>query len=173
MNNLMIKDTEYIDKGHDIKSDQVYIIWLMIAHARDALHTIRKRELKKYGITPAQAGVLLRIKMLENNATPAELARWSFRKPNSMTIILRRMVQKGLITKTCDQYKKNLQRISLTEKGEAAFQSSQNRESLIKVMSGLTEEQLEQLQFSLQTILQTAGKRLKNRFGKFDYTLYR
>jgi MarR family 2-MHQ and catechol resistance regulon transcriptional repressor len=161
-----------IDNKCRAKVDRGFSLWLMIAHTRDVIHLLRKRELGEYGITPQQAGILRRIKQLDNNATAAELARWQFRKPNTMTIILRRMIQKGLIVKRNDKYRKNLQRISLTKKGEEVFQRATKRESIKNIMSELSEEQLEKLWTFLKIILETGSKQLKTKVNIIDYILY-
>ena len=148
----------------------MYTLWLMLANARDAIQELRKKELRKYGISPQQAGILFRIKILGGNTTPAELSRLSFRKANTTTVILKRMTVNGLVKKRIDRKRKNSKRITLTEKGERLYQIATRRESIYKAFSGLSKEQLEQLHDILQIILNTSGKQLKVNFEKF-YTL--
>jgi DNA-binding MarR family transcriptional regulator len=62
----------------------------------------------------------------------------------------------GLIRKTKDLHKKNLVRVSITEKGEAAYKHAVNRKMIQKVMSSLTAEQRKQLTTSLE-LLRTKG----------------
>jgi len=78
----------------------------MIRQTSDALIKVRQKELKKFGITPEQSGALAVIYALEGQATAAELSRVLFRKPNSMTILLRRLEKQGMIKKTLTNIKK-------------------------------------------------------------------
>ncbi len=132
----------------------------MMKQATDALFKVRQKELKKFGITPEQSGALAVIYALEGQATAAELARILFRKPNSMTILLRRMEKQGMIKKTPDKRQKNIIRLSLTPKGRQAHMRSTKVNSAGRIFSKLSETRQRQLWTSLEKIRDQALKSL-------------
>lgn len=136
--------------------DRNYNLWLLLHQVSDIIFYAREQELQEYKIPGMQAEVLFAIKAIGDKATPAEIARWLFRRPHSVSGIIDRMTKAGLVTKSKDLERKNLIRISLTEKGEAAFAQALKRKSINNIISALNEEQKKQLQ-SLLDILRTKG----------------
>ena len=103
------------------ENDTDFALWILINVAREFVHDIRDKELKKNGISVRQAGILYAITHdLKDYAKPSDLARVSNRKPNSISPLIDRMERKGLIKKDKDLQKKNVIRITLTEKGKEA-----------------------------------------------------
>ena len=72
-------------------------------------------ELKKHDISPEQAGVLVIVASLGDNATPSEISRWLLRKPHTLSSIINQMVNKGLINKDHHPKQKNMVIIILTK----------------------------------------------------------
>ena len=104
------------------------------------MYKARTRELFQYGITPAEAAVLVIVQAIGEKATPAEISRWLFREPHSISGLLARMEKQGLVRKVKDLDRKNLVRVVITEKGQQAYQQSTKRESIHRIMSSLSEE---------------------------------
>jgi DNA-binding MarR family transcriptional regulator len=100
---------------------QKHQILSLLRLTADAAHRVREFELQKYGISPQQAAALICIHSLHDQATPAELSRWLFREPNSITILLNRMHKLGFIEKKADTKKRNQIRLSLTPKGYETY----------------------------------------------------
>ena len=125
--------------------DQDFELWVLLHQTRDAIFRARDKELGQYGISTMQAGVLFIINAIGNEATPTEVARWLFREPHTVSSLLNRMERDGLVSKTKDLQKKNMVRVTLTEKGRSAYNESLKRKSINKVMTSLSEE--ERLQF--------------------------
>lgn len=145
----------------DILADNEYhAIWLLLYQTRDAIYKARVRELNKYNLSPRHTAVLSTIKAIGDRATPAEISRWLFRKPHSVSGILQRMEKDGLINRVKDLERKNLVRVIITEKGEQAFQNSSQRKSIHKIMSSLTLEEQQQLGLLLDKLWQKAIKKL-------------
>jgi DNA-binding MarR family transcriptional regulator len=132
----------------------------MMKQTTDALFKVRQKELKKFGITPEQSGALAVIYALEGQATAAELSRILFRKPNSMTILLRRLEKQGMIKKTPDKRQKNVIRLSLTVKGRQAHMSSSRVNSLGRILNKLSDAKQRQLWTSLEKVRNQALKNL-------------
>ena len=108
-------------------TDQDYRLWVLLHQTRDAVHIARKKELGRFEISTIQAAALFIIQAIGEQATPAEISRWLFRKPHSVSGLLNRMEKEGLVKKTKDLDKKNLVRVTLTEKGRQAYNHSLKR----------------------------------------------
>jgi DNA-binding MarR family transcriptional regulator len=98
------------------------------------------------------------VQAIGEKATPAEITRWILRKPHTVTELLKRMEKEGLVTRTKDLERKNMVRISITEKGRQAYQKSTERKSIHKLMSSLSQEERQPLMASL---VKLRGKALK------------
>lgn len=146
--------------------DRDYNLWVLLHQTRDATYNAREKELRQYGISPMEAAVLFIIQAIGDEATPAEISRWLFRKQHSVTALLVRMEKKGLVKKTRDLARKNMVRVTITEKGNQAHSNSANRDSIHKTMSTLSEEEHRQLSASLLKVRDVALKEIK-----IDYEL--
>ncbi len=62
-----------------------------------------------------------------------------------ISYILNRMERDGLLRKAKDLDRKNMIRVSLTEKGKQAYYLSTKRESIRQAISALSEEEYQQL----------------------------
>ncbi|MFC1906648.1 MarR family winged helix-turn-helix transcriptional regulator [Chloroflexota bacterium] len=126
-------------------TDKDYALWWLVLQARRAMHKVRSKELHKYGVTPEESAVLFVVKTIGDTATPAEISRWILREPHSTSGLLERMRKKGLIDKTKDLDRKNVVRVTLTDKGQKTLEDSSGRESVYKVLSYLSLEERQQL----------------------------
>ena len=141
-----------------LTEDYDYNLWVLLSQANDVVFNAREEELSQYGIPAMQARVLFLINSIGSETTPAQISRWIFRKPHSVSGILFRMEDAGLIKKTKDLHKKNLVRVTITEKGQQIFEKSLKRKSVHKIMSVLTDEERQQLQ-SIALKLRAKGLR--------------
>jgi len=124
----------------------------------------REKELSKYGITPRQAAVLFIVKVInatEGEATPGKVSRWLLRESHTVSRILTRMENEGLVSKTKGSGKKNEINVTLTEKGEQLYKQSLKRESIKEIMSCLSEEERQQLDSSLEKLRNKALQNLE------------
>jgi len=131
---------------------ETYRIFHLLRQAADAIHRAREIELKKYNLSPEQAGALVCIRSLGNTATPAELSRWLFRERNTITILLKRMYKLGLIKKRADTRRKNIIRLSLTKKGYEAYEHAVEFEAFKTVIDTLPERKRKQLWSLLELV---------------------
>jgi len=141
--------------------DEDFKLWGLLGQTADVVLRVRWKELNRYGISPIEAGVLFAIQAIGERATPAEITRWLLREPHTVSELLNRMEKEGLVTKTKDLERKNLVRVSITEKGRQAYRQSTKRKSIHKVMSTLSEEERRQLMASLEKLRNRALKELK------------
>jgi DNA-binding MarR family transcriptional regulator len=141
-----------------ISDEMKYRLWILLNQASCALTRQRDIELKKYGFSVEESGILHVIQIAGGNATPAKIARYIIRKPNSVSRIVSRMEKKGLVRKSNDSKLKNQVRITLTDKGYQAYKNSTKKRSIIKVMSCLPEETQQRLFTDLMKLRDKALK---------------
>jgi DNA-binding MarR family transcriptional regulator len=124
---------------------------------------IRGKELIGHGIAAMHAAVLDTVLEIGKKATPAEIARRLVREPHTISNLLNRMEKQGLIRKVNDLDKKNLVRVVLTQKGRDTYAKISKRDSLVSLMSNISDDEYNQLVEKLQKILTNAynilGKR--------------
>ena len=129
-----------------------WYLWMLLIRTHDTMQKARENELKQCDLSLAESGVLFIVDTIKDRATPAEIARWSFRTPHSISELLTRMVKDGLVKKVKDLDRQNWVRIVMTEKGRQAYDQSSRRESIRKIMSILSDEEHEQLSQLLEKI---------------------
>jgi DNA-binding MarR family transcriptional regulator len=117
----------------------------LLFQTRDLMVNIKRKELRKFGITIEESAVLIHIKKLGDKATPVELSRLLLRKHHSITGLLLRMEKKGLIVRNKDLKRKNMIRVSMTEKGEKLCQAAKKEDSLNRMIDVLSDEQKQEL----------------------------
>jgi DNA-binding MarR family transcriptional regulator len=97
--------------------DQDRELWGITQQATQAMLRARDAELRPIGITSAQAAILYFVKVIEDPVTPAMLSRWLVREPHTVSAILSRMEKHGLVNRAKDLPRKNIVRVTLTERG--------------------------------------------------------
>jgi DNA-binding MarR family transcriptional regulator len=133
-----------------------FAAWVLLRQACDAICIARDAELRNYGISTVEAGCLLIIKV-----TPAEIARYLFRRPHSVSGLINRMERKGLVTKNKDLPRKNQIRVSITDKGEKAYSQSTKRRSIARIFSTLNGEEIKQFTLYLKRLRAETLKEIK------------
>ena len=132
--------------------DLYWQAWAVLVQTRHRLHETLKKAMEPLGVSPRQAAVLMIIEGIDGPATPAEISRWLNRERPSVSVLLERMKRKGLIEKTKDFNRKNLVRVTLTEKGKETIDALMEMKIVAPIFSTISEEQLQQL-MSYLTIL--------------------
>ena len=100
------------------------------------------------------------VKAIGEEATPAEITRWLVREPHAVSMLLSQMERKGLVRKTKDLERKNMVRVTLTDKGEEALRQAQMSETISKVMSCFSPEEQDCLREYLLTLRSKALQEL-------------
>ncbi len=142
----------YSDIDHDL--------WVLLAHARYAVYRSREKELQRYGVSPEQAGILFMVQALGSRATPSEISRFILRQPHTVSALIERMEEKGFVKKVHDLDKKNLVRVSITEKGQKVYEYSTKRGPIHRIMSVFSDEEKDQLRVLLERLHIQARKEL-------------
>jgi DNA-binding MarR family transcriptional regulator len=136
----------------DVAADPDYELWVLLHQATDAIAGAREDELRKFGISMMQAAVLFIVKAIKGPATPAEISRWLFREPHTVSGLLNRMEKQGLVKKVKDLERKNLIRVEITDKGEEGYRRSRGLQSIHRILSSLSQEERDNLRASLRTL---------------------
>jgi len=142
----------YSDADHDL--------WILLTHTRYAIYRSREKELLRYGVSPEQVGVLFIVQALGNRATPSEISRYILRQPHTVSALIERMQKKGFVKKSHDLDKKNLIRVSLTEKGQKVYENSTKRGPIHRIMAVLSDQERIQLRGLLEKLHTQARKEI-------------
>jgi MarR family transcriptional regulator, organic hydroperoxide resistance regulator len=146
---------ENIGLLHD---DKDYNLWWLITRTYRLINKARTKEVfQTYRLTGAESAALFAIKLIGNDATPSRISRFLLRTPHSIGSLLERMAKEGFVKRVKDMKRKNLVRVTLTEKGNQVYEQAANRQSIHKIMSVLTDEE-RRLLFDCLTKLQKSAQ---------------
>jgi len=96
-------------------------LWLLLRRVGDALARCQDLVFSKYGLTTEQFGVLTSIKS-RGPLRVTDVASILERTPNSISMLIDRMVKAGLVRRTRDRKDRRVVTVSLTSKGETAVE---------------------------------------------------
>ena len=126
--------------------------WRLLHNTVLEANKARQKELSQYNISTSQAAVLDCIKYHNNDATLTQVARWLLRESQSISTLVSRMENRGIIRKSIDPNRKNVIRISMTNKGEELYKQVVKRESVVNILSTLSQKELQQFTSYLKKI---------------------
>jgi len=96
-------------------------LWLLLHRVRDALVACEDSIFKEYGLTTEQFAVLASVKSRGGSLRPVDLALILERSPNSVSMLVDRMVKAGLVKRTRDRKDRRVVNVTLTNKGADAL----------------------------------------------------
>jgi DNA-binding MarR family transcriptional regulator len=133
-----------------------YNLARLLQQAADAMRRARQRERGGIGVSTIEAATLITIRDLGHQAKPSRIAECVVRQPNSMTALLQRMEQDGLVTRSHDLERKNWVRIELTAYGQEVLHRVSERTSVRSVFGSLPASERECLATALIHLRQRA-----------------
>ena len=136
----------------NVATDRDYELLVLLHQTCDAMLRARGNDLKQIGISRRQAAVLFIVKAVTVAATPAEVSRWLFREPHTVSELLNRMEKHGLVRKIKNLERKNMIRIVITEKGEQAYQRSREMKVIRKILSCVSPKERDNLRTYLKRL---------------------
>lgn len=136
-------------------------LMVLLFQTRDLMLNLKRKELRKFGLTFEESTILIHIDKLGKKATPVELSRQLLRKHHSITGLLLRMEKKGLIIRNKDLKRKNMIRVSMTDKGKAMFHNAKDEDILERMAALLSDEQKKDMAAGLNVLRDEAFKILK------------
>ena len=128
-------------------------LWLLLPRVGDALGLCHDLVFSKYGITTEQWRVLACIKS-RGPLRPTDLASMLERGPNSISMLVDRMVKAGLVRRTRDRKDRRAVLVSMTDKGKEAVEPAvpAGWEFVHKLLSPLSYDDQRALASMLETI---------------------
>jgi DNA-binding MarR family transcriptional regulator len=116
--------------------------WFLTHRTRDVLRTCEDQIFGEYGLTTEQYAVLAIIKYLDAPVRITDIARWSGRSTNSVSMIIDRMVKAGLITRKRDRKDRRTVFVTITSKAENALEPATRAglEFIQEILSPLSDE---------------------------------
>jgi DNA-binding MarR family transcriptional regulator len=103
-------------------ANTVLRLWLLLHRVHDVVTLCEESILREYGLTPEQFGVLVSVKSEGGSLRPVDLALILERSPNSVSMLIDRMVKAGLVRRTRDRKDRRAVNVTLTNKGEKALE---------------------------------------------------
>jgi len=141
--------------------EQDFYLWVKLYRTVNAMLKVRKKELRRCGLSLAQTSVLHVVHTSDNRVTPAEISRELIRDPNTVTEILISMEKDGLLKRVKDLPRKNMIRVELTEKGHGSYKETTRGQSVSKMLSVLLKEEQQQFISYLNRIMSKALEELE------------
>ncbi len=141
-NNKVYTDSE---QQTTVTLAEEYEFFLQMAQVVEGIFKARENELKPFGITPIQAGLMYVVKTAESPLTASEIARKLLRQPASIYQLLDRMEGQGLVKCMRNTEGKREVRVKMTKKGEEAYRKQVKRHVIPKILGQLSAEEREQL----------------------------
>jgi DNA-binding MarR family transcriptional regulator len=139
----------------DSKSGNTVLrLWLLLHRVRDGLVLGEDGVFGKYGLTTEKYSVLAAVKSRGGSLKPSELGEILARSPNSMSMLVDRMVKAGWVRRTRDRKDRRGVNVSLTSKGEKAVgpASQAGWEFIQKILSPLSDKDRQALTSMLEVL---------------------
>ena len=128
-------------------------LWLLLPRVGDALSLCQDLVFNKYGITTEQWRVLSCIRS-RGPLRPSDIASMLERSPNSISMLIDRMVKAGLVRRTRDRKDRRTVFVNMTDKGKGAIEPAvpAGWEFMHKLLSPLSYDEQRALADMLETI---------------------
>jgi MarR family 2-MHQ and catechol resistance regulon transcriptional repressor len=126
------------------ETDIDFPLWRLIDHTRYMIFRLREKELARFKLTPEKAFVLDIVHASGGATTINRIVAMSQHKHNSISALINRMAQQGLVRKYRTRTDKRAFRILSTEKGEELLKHVPHT-SIHKTLEGLSLADKEQL----------------------------
>jgi DNA-binding MarR family transcriptional regulator len=125
-------------------ADQYLMLWVLMAQTTDAMSRAREREYARYDINNERRAVLYVIANNGGSAKPVDIAREIFRELHSVTGLLKRMEDDGLVSRHKGSGRSKVE-VRITDVGRHVLRESANSEIDKRVFSVLRKSERERL----------------------------
>jgi DNA-binding MarR family transcriptional regulator len=106
----------------DVKSENLVLrLWFLMHRDVGLFRRCEDQVYGEKGLTMEQFTVLAAMKYIGHTASPSDIAEWIGRTPNTISMIVDRMVKAGLVRRTRDRKDRRVVRVVATKKAEDAF----------------------------------------------------
>jgi DNA-binding MarR family transcriptional regulator len=136
------------------KNDPDINLYILLDQATSIVTNAVELEIKHLRMTQPQVKVLTMLSREDRPVTLDELANWTLKEFNSVSTLINRMEQKGLIKKLKKEDDLKTY-IALTEKGSDLYHKQVTERSIHLIFDKLTAEEKKQLDFLLKKVRDT------------------
>ncbi len=136
-----------------------YQLWLHLSGTKSIISKARQTKLGKY-THHNQAAALNLIWSMDGKATPGFISRALFLQHHTVSELLTRLENKGLIRKHRDEQTRNVVRLNITGKGKAYCVEVTQGDLIKRVMGALTVPEQEQLRTLLSKLIDAANREM-------------
>jgi len=135
-------------------ANRVLRLWLLLHRVHDVVNLCEESILREYGLTPEQFAVLASVKSDGGSLRPVDLALMLERSPNSVSMLIDRMVKAGLVRRTRDRKDRRAVNVTLTGKGAKALEPAAPADwkFIQRILLTLTDEDKQALANMLETV---------------------
>ena len=147
-----------------VSNDQELELWVLLAQARMSMLKVRRKELRQLKISTSKGLVMTALQFIGDKATPAQISRWLFQEPHSISELLSTMESEGMIRKVRDLGRRDQLRVVLTEKGHEICHQELKIGSIRRMISALSAEERQLLRSCLLKLRKSAIKELGPRY---------
>jgi len=134
-----------------VRYDSKLDLIVLLDQVRYMATRARENELRAYGLTLIQAAVLRLLRDSADGATLQEISSVVTRETNSVSSLISRMQDKGLVKKQRTKQGNGI-RVLITEKGKHVYNESVDRTLLSMLLSVLSDEEQKELYGLLQKL---------------------
>lgn len=129
-------------------------LWLLLHRVRDALFLCEDSVFNEYGLTTEQFTLLAAVKGSGGSLRPSDLASYMERSPNSVSMLVDRMVKAGLVKRTRNRKDRRVVNVTLTGKAEKAVEQAapEGWKLVQRILSPVSEEDKRALASVLETV---------------------
>lgn len=146
---------EKTDTAKELSS--IYL-WKLLDQSRFAIARLRGIELAQFGLTIEQSSILQTLLENDGSLTTKQLEEETMRQPNSISILVNRMVKMGLLRRERSKSRRR-HVIYLTQEGEDLIKKVTSV-SIEMTFSSLTSEEKQQLTKFLNNLMDNARELL-------------
>jgi DNA-binding MarR family transcriptional regulator len=165
-------EPEATDSGQVPVPDEYLSLWVLMAQTKDALSRAREKEYARYGINNERRAVLYMIANNGGHARPVDIAREIFRELHSVTGLLKRMEDDGLVTRHKGSGRSKVE-VRITDTGRDVLMRSADSEIDERVFSALKKAERERLALYLWKVRAMVLKELGIPEWQLNLSLHR
>jgi DNA-binding MarR family transcriptional regulator len=117
-------------------------LWFLSHRTHELLRRCEDQVYGEYNLTTEQYTMLAIIKYLDGPVRITDIARWSGRSTNSVSMIIDRMVKAGLVKRTRDRKDRRTVFVTITSKADSALEPATRAglEFIREILSPLSDE---------------------------------
>jgi len=140
-------------------------LWFMIHRTHEMLKMCEDRVFREYKLTTERYVVLMTIKYLNAPVRPTDVAQWLGRSPNSISMMVDRMVKAGLLRRVRKRDDRREVQLVITGRGEEALKPAilAGWEFIQKILSQVSHDDRHTLTRLLDTLQYEAATYLNPR----------